>query len=529
MYLTQSLHRARQQHPARIASIHRGRQRTFAEQADRVARLAGGLLALGVEPGDRVAILALNSDRYLEYLMAVPWADAVLVPVNTRWAAAEIVDCLRDAEARLLVVDDDFARLATELAARCPSVRRVIHAGDGPAPAGCLDDEELIGSTAPVPDARRGGAALAALFYTGGTTGRPKGVMLSHDNLLTSALGCLTAGFMATPRGRFLHSAPMFHLGDLAHWLMQALVGNTQVTVPKFAPAEVLSALAEHAITDLFLAPTMLQALLDHPEFGRHDLRAVRRIVYAAAPMPPDLLDRVSDSFPGVELVQGYGMTELAPVATLLGPADHADRTAHRYSAGRAAAHSEIRVAGPDGTDAPIGTVGEILCRGGHVMLGYWRRPDLTAAVVRDGWMHTGDAGYLDADGYLYVVDRIKDMIITGGENVYSAEVESVLRDHPAVSACAVIGLPDRRYGERVHAVVVASGAVTADQLRAHVKRHLAGYKTPRSIDFVDELPVSNAGKILKHQLRDRYRGQEAGDVGGQQPQGRESEQVGRA
>ncbi|GAA1642569.1 long-chain fatty acid--CoA ligase [Nocardia ninae] len=438
------------------------------------------------------------------------------------------MDCLRDAEVRVLVVDDGFAGLAAALCAGCPDLSRVVYADDGPTPAGCVGYEALLDAAEPIPDARRGGDALAALFYTGGTTGRPKGVMLSHTNLLTSALGCMAGGFMATPRGRFLHSAPMFHLGDLAHWLMQALAGNTQVTVPKFEPAAVLSVLAAQHITDLFLAPTMLQALLDHPEFGRHDLRAVRRIVYAAAPMPPDLLDRVSDSFPDVELVQGYGMTELAPVATLLGPADHAEGGEHRYSAGRPAAHSEIRVVGPDGVDTAVGAVGEILCRGAHVMGGYWRRPDLTAAAVRDGWMYTGDAGYLDADGYLYVVDRIKDMVITGGENVYSAEVEAVLRDHPAVSACAVIGLPDKRFGERVHAVIVGDGAVTADELRAHVKRRLAGYKAPRSVDFVDELPVSNAGKVLKHELRDRYRGQ-LGEVPGQLPQGRESEEVGRA
>lgn len=529
MYLTQPLHRALQQYPDRIATVHAGREQSFAGHIDRVARLAGGLRSLGVEPGDRIAIAALNSDRYLEYLMAVPWADAVLVPVNTRWAVAEMVDCLRDADVRVLLVDRDFAGLAGELCARCPGLIQVVYADDGPTPPGCLGYEALLEVAAPVADARRGGDALAALFYTGGTTGRPKGVMLSHTNLLTSALGCLAGGFMTTAGGRFLHSAPMFHLGDLAHWLMQSIAGNTQITVPKFEPAAVLAALVDHRVTDLFLAPTMLQAVLDHPGFGSYDLRRVRRIVYAAAPMPPDLLDRVSASFPEVELVQGYGMTELAPVATLLGPADHAAGSAHRYSAGRPAAHSEIKVAGPDGAAAAVGVVGEILCRGAHVMRGYWRRPELTAAAVRDGWMHTGDAGYLDADGFLFVVDRIKDMIITGGENVYSAEVEAVLRDHPAVSACAVIGLPDRQFGERVHALVVpADRAVTADELRAHVKRRLAGYKAPRSVDFVGELPVSNAGKILKHELRARYAGQ-FGDASGQQSQGREPEQLGRA
>lgn len=506
MYLTQPLHRALQQHPERIACIYADRERTFAEFAERVARLAGGLHQLGVRSGHRVAMLALNSDRYLEYLAAVPWADGVLVPVNTRWSASEIGHALRDCEAQVLLIDDEFMPMLPELRASVPVLRKVIYVGDGSA-NGLVDYEELVAGSDPVSDARRGGDALAALFYTGGTTGLAKGVMLSHANLMVSALGCAAVGYWVTQGGRYLHSAPMFHLADLCLWMAHSLAGNTHVIVPKFDPTAVLAAVAKHRVTDLFLVPTMIQMLVDHPGAAGYDLSSVRRFCYGASPISEAVLQRTMRLLPDVGLAQAYGMTELSPVATLLGPDDHRGGTARLRSAGRAAPHSEVRIVDERDNEVPRGTVGEIVCRGGHVMLGYWKQPEATAAAVRDGWMHTGDGGYMDQDGYLYVVDRIKDMIVSGGENVYSAEVENALCQHPAVAACAVIGVPDPTYGERVHAVVVAApGAdVTAEALRAHAKGLIAGYKAPRTFEFVDELPRSGAGKVLKRELRRRH------------------------
>jgi acyl-CoA synthetase (AMP-forming)/AMP-acid ligase II len=505
MHLTQGLHRACQATPDGTATVFGDRVRTFAEHADRIARLARGLHDVGVRPGDRVAVLSLNSDRYAEYLLAVPWADAVLNPVNIRWSPAEIAYSLADSGTGVLLVDDVFAPMVPALRQAVPGLTTLIHCGDGPAPDGMLGYEDLVASSSPVPDARRGGDSLAGLFYTGGTTGFPKGVMLTHRNLVTSALGTVATGQLLGPGARFLHAAPMFHLADLAAWAGQVMLGGRHVMVPFFEPAAVLAAVEKHRVTDILLVPTMIQMLVDHPAIGDHDLSSLRRLLYGGSVISEGVLERTMRVLPDVKLTQAYGMTELAPVATLLGPDDH--RGDRIRSAGRAAPHTEVEVVTPDGAVAKTGTVGEIRVRGDNVMAGYWNSPDETAAVLRDGWMHTGDAGYLDADGFLHVVDRLKDMIITGGENVYSAEVENALSRHPAVQSAAVIGLPDERWGERVHACVVTAPdtTVTAGELQAFLREHIAGYKVPRSIDFVGELPTSGAGKVLKRVLRESH------------------------
>ncbi|MGD0702171.1 MAG: long-chain-fatty-acid--CoA ligase [Trebonia sp.] len=505
MYLTQGLHRAVQQRPDHVMTIYGDRRRTFAEAAGRVARLAGALLELGVRPGDRVAMLSLNSDRYSEYLLALPWADAVLNPVNTRWSAAEIAYSLRDSDSRVLLVDDTFAPMLPALREAFPELATVIHVGDGPAPDGALGYEDLIAAADPVEDVRRGGGDLAGVFYTGGTTGFPKGVMLSHDNLGISWLGSAACGYLPGPGSRTLHTAPMFHLADMTAWGVTLQAGGTHVILPSFDPRTVLATIAEHRVTDALLVPTMIQLLVDYPDVGDFDLTSLRAVLYGASPMTRAVLERAMKTLPGASFTQAYGMTELAPVATLLSPADH--EAGYLRSAGRAAPHAEIRVLDPFGAEVPNGTVGEVACRGGHVMLGYWNKPEETAAALRDGWMHTGDGGYLDDQGYLYVVDRIKDMIVTGGENVYSAEVENAVAAHPAVAQCAVIGVPDPDWGERVHAVVVLrpGATLTHEELRAHAKSLIAGYKAPRSMEIVGQLPLSGAGKVLKRDLRQKY------------------------
>jgi acyl-CoA synthetase (AMP-forming)/AMP-acid ligase II len=251
----------------------------------------------------------------------------------------------------------------------------------------------------------------------------------------------------------------------------------------------------------------MIQMIVDHPRVRDFDLSSVRGIVYGASPIAQAVLERAMRAFPQARFAQAYGMTELSPVATLLGPEDHL--AGRLRSAGRAAPHAEVRIADAEDNEVPRGTVGEILVRGGHVMLGYWNRPEETEAALRGGWMHTGDGGYMDDEGYVYIVDRMKDMIVSGGENVYSAEVENAVSAHPSVAACAVIGVPDEEWGERVHAVIVChpGATVTVEEIRDHAKQSIAGYKTPRTIELVDALPVSGAGKILKRELRKQYWG----------------------
>jgi len=506
MYLTQGLHRAVRATPDATMTVCAGRVRSFADGADRVARLAGAFRSLGIGEGDRVAILSLNSDRYAEYLLATPWAGAVLNPINIRWSAAEIAYSLRDSDTRTLLIDDTFLPLLPELRSSSTDLVNVIHCGDGAAPAGLLSYEELVATGDPVPDAHRRGSDLAGLFYTGGTSGHPKGVMLTHDNLMTSALGCLASGLFLTSGGPLLHAAPMFHLADLAIWLAQICRGGTHVFIPAFRPDWVLEAIQRHGITDLLLVPTMVQMLVDDPALSDYDTSSLQAVLYGGSPISAALLERAAQRLPTASFVQAYGMTEVSPVATLLAPEDHDDPVLRR-SGGRAAPHSEVRIVGEDDTELPRGQVGEIAVRGAHVMAGYWGRPDETAAALRGGWMHTGDAGYLDERGYVFVVDRIKDMIVSGGENVYSVEVENALARHPAIATCAVIGVPDERWGERVHAVVVLTAGQQAsdEELREFCKTLIGGYKIPRSFEIVDALPLSAAGKVLKRELRAKF------------------------
>jgi len=502
MYLTQPLHSAVQHGGSRPLTIYGDRVRSVAECADRVARLAAGLRALGVRRGDRVALFGANSDRYHEALLGVAWAGGVVVPLNSRWTPDEVGFALADCAATV-VIADEMRLPVVELVRDHAGVRAVMVMSDGSPPAGAISFDDLVAEHAPTPDSRRGGDELLGIFYTGGTTGRPKGVMLSHDNVFASAWGSLATGHFITPDGRLLHAAPMFHLADFAIWIAGLLTGGTHVIVDGFTPDGVLTAIERHAVTDVLLVPTMVQVLADFPDAGRFDTSSLVRLIYGGSPMPEATLAAARKMFPQAGFVQAYGMTELSPVATLLGPAEH-DVPGLIRSAGRAAPHAEVRIVDPAGGEVAAGVVGEVAVRGDHVMAGYWQRPEETAQVLRDGWLLTGDAGYLDEHGFLFVVDRIKDMIITGDENVYSAEVENVLSQHPAVAACAVIGLPDAQWGERVHALVVPAGGaeVSVDELRAFCRGKLAGYKIPRGVEFVTSLPTSAAGKVLKRRLR---------------------------
>lgn len=510
MYITQPLHRALQQHPDRTALICGTRKTSFRQMADRVGRLAAGLRDVGMRDGDRVAILSLNSDRYFEYLIAVPWGGGVINPCNTRWSVAELAYSLDDSGSRILLVDDQFLPVARDLKARCADLDVIIHIGDAPTAPDMLNYEDLIGRSQPMEDALRRDADLLGLFYTGGTTGTPKGVMLTHANFMSSALALASENIIARG-GVFLHAAPMFHMADLGCSAVAWLLGNTHSFIPAFNPQAVAEVTERDRVTDTLLVPTMVQMLVDHPVMAEgRDMGSLRSILYGGSSIAEAVLDRALAALPEVSFYQAYGMTELAPVATILPAAYHRPegRVGDKLrSGGRAACCTEIRVADLAGNPLPPGGKGEVLVRGPNVMKGYWNKPEQTAAALRGGWMHTGDAGYLDADGFLFIIDRMKDMIISGGENIYSAEVENALARHPAVQTCAVIGIPDEKWGEAVHGFVILKPgqAATQEELTAHCRQLIAGYKCPRSIEFVPDLPLSGPGKILKTELRKRF------------------------
>ncbi|WP_321916108.1 MULTISPECIES: long-chain fatty acid--CoA ligase [unclassified Paraburkholderia] len=515
MYLTQGLQRSLQQRPNEIAVRYLGRSLTFAEFGERVARLAGALLQLGVKMGDRVALLSLNSQRYLEYSMAVPWCGAVLNPVNTRWSVAEIAYSLDDSGTAVLIVDDTFKDIAFKVAAASKVEFRLVYAGDGALPEGMMSYEVLIEQAEAVEDAYRHGDDLAGIFYTGGTTGFPKGVMLSHANLVSGAVNTLINGAFGKDAS-YLHVMPMFHLADFAVTVALFMTGGTHVVAPSFDPGRTLETISQARVTNAMLAPTMIQMCLDwlerHSELGAQlDLSSLVGLIYGASPMSQTLLARTRKAFTSVQLMQGYGMTELAPLATVLMPEHHSEAgvaSGKIRSVGTPVPTVELRIVDVDDREVTRGVVGEVTVRGPNVMLGYWNRPEATASAIRNGWMHTGDGGYMDEDGFVYLVDRLKDMIISGGENVYSVEVENALGSHPAVAQVAVIGVPHEKWGESVHAVIVLKPGTntTLESIQTHCRELIAGYKCPRSVEFVRSLPLSSVGKVLKSELRKSWR-----------------------
>ncbi|MBG9388023.1 acyl-CoA synthetase [Caenimonas aquaedulcis] len=511
MQITQFVRRAARLHPHRDGFRVDGRARTWAQSMGRIPRMAQLLQAQGVAEGDRVAVLAMNSDTYGELLFAIPWAGAVAVPMNIRLAVPENVYTLNHSGASVLVVDESFADAAAELAAQCAGIRSVIYMGNASARSGMVELEAALEGLPGVAESARRGDDLYAIFYTGGTTGYPKGVMLSHANAVSLALSWLAALPPGEEHIVHMHVGGLFHLSGAAYlWYTTACAG-TNVFLPKFEALPVMKAIAAHRVNSTVLIPTMVNMMLSHPDFAQHDLTSVRQCIYGGSPIPEPVLLAAMEKLPGWRFVHAYGMTETAGMATTLPACYHVlegPLAGKRLSAGRSSAVCEVRITRADGSEADTGEVGEIAIRGPNVMLGYWRDPAATQACLRGGWMHSGDAAYMDADGFIYIVDRIKDMIVTGGENVYSAEVENAIHRHPAVREAAVIGIPDAKWGETVHAVVVLAEGMSLDAqaLIAHCRTLIAPYKCPKSVDIRTEpLPKTAAGKITKKPLREPY------------------------
>ncbi|RSN67113.1 acyl-CoA synthetase [Actinomadura sp. WAC 06369] len=489
--------------PDAAALVHGGRTLTYAGLLRRVSGLAHGLRALGVRHGDRVGYLGPNHPAFLETLFATGTLGAVFVPLNTRLAGPEIAHQLADAGVSVLVHAPSHAGLVGGVRARVPVREHVALDGPGPWAHGYAEVRAAAGEAGAAPiDVPVSLDDPCMIMYTSGTTGAAKGATLTHGNITWNAVNVLidhdlTAGEVA------LVSAPLFHTAGLNMLALPVLLkGGACVLVPAFDPAATLDLIAEHRVTFVFGVPTMFQRVAREPGWDAADLSSLRILTCGGAPVPPSLIETYQKR--GLTFLQGYGMTEAAPGALFL---DAAHAEAKAGSAGVPHFFSDVRVVAPDMTDVPPGETGEIVVRGPHVMRGYWGRPDATAAAFTDGWFRSGDAARLDEDGYAYIVDRIKDVIISGGENVYPAEVEHAILADPDVLECAVIGVPDETWGEVGRAVFVPrpGSGLTGDAVLARLDGRLARYKVPKSAVAAAELPRNASGKILKGRLREEY------------------------
>ncbi len=487
---------------------------TFAELLGRLHRVANALTGLAA-PGDRIAVLAENRLEYIDLYYGVPAAGMGLAVLNYRLNTRELVKIIDDAGATVLFTEPEHLERVREVRHELTSVRHVIVMGPTELASDGLRDDELtyddvVGAAADTaPTAAVDPGSMAWLIYTSGTTGMPKGAMLSHRSLLAAV--CNSAiGWDSSPNEVALFPWPLCHVAGYSI-LGSHLKGNPVVLMRAYEPEAFLAHIERFGVTSTSLAPTMLNMLLDHPAIERYDTSSIRRLGYGAAAMPAEVLRKAMARFPDAGFGTGFGMTELS------GNVFHLNAEAHRRaletgsevlrSVGRQLPLSCVRIVDDAMNDVPVGEVGELVVRGDQVLVGYWNRPEATAEAFAGGWFHTGDLGRWDAEGNAYIVDRKKDMIITGGENVYSREVEEVLYQHPAVVEAAVIGVPDVHWGENVVAVIQRrpGHGVTAEEIVAHCRSQLAGYKKPKQVVFTDDaLPRNAAGKILKRDLRER-------------------------
>jgi long-chain acyl-CoA synthetase len=492
--------------PERVAIYFEGQRLSYGDLDRRTSQIANALIAEGLRPQARIAILCKNSPAFFELWFGAAKANVVLVPVNFRLAPPEVAYVVEHARAELLFVGADFYPLVREIAHELKSVRRII-ALDGPNAAFTDYVAWAAGQSQSDPALPVAISDCAIQMYTSGTTGYPKGAQLSHANLLTLLPGALRQLGAWHENDVSLVCMPLFHIGGSGWALVGLYCGVENVLLRDPDPVAILRVVPEFRITKAFLVPALLLFLLQAPQCQATDFSSLELILYGASPAPIDLVRNARRVF-GCGLAQLYGLTETTGAITYLPPEDHGEHAIARLkSCGKPLSGVEIRVVDALGNDVAIGEVGEIVCRSPQVMLGYWNEPEATNRSIRDGWFYTGDAGYLDQDGYVYIYDRVKDMIISGGENIYPAEVESALFGHPAVADVAVIGVPDDKWGEAARAIVVKKPGVDVkpEELIDFARRRIAGYKVPRSVDFVDALPRNAAGKILKRELRKPY------------------------
>jgi acyl-CoA synthetase (AMP-forming)/AMP-acid ligase II len=481
---------------------------TWAEIHARIEAIARALIGIGFKPGDRMAIMALNSPRYYELQYAVLWAGGTVVPINTRYAAREMIYCLDDLDGAWLCADDDMLLRLEGVRSSLHGTQGLLFIGTRECPDGYVGWETLLQGESGIALPEVSVSDIAIIYYTGGTTGLPKGVMLAHSQVLAGAQAWAAAFHHdLSETDVYLHVAPMFHMADGIMCFAGAIAACRNVFMGKFDLQPLVDTCNRYHVSWITLVPTMARMICTFLTETGQTMPSLRLMVYGAAPMPRAILDLVMKTFPKIELYHGYGATEALSI-TILGPEHHTlDEQGEKMmrSCGRPFRGVLLSIQDANRHMLPPGQVGEVCIRSNAVMKGYWNKPALTREVIVDKWYRSGDAGYLDEHGYLFLVDRVKDMLITGGENVYSAEVENVLALHPAVDECAVIGLPDEKWGELVHAVVrlKKDRTATGAELQQHCRGHLAGYKVPKSVEITDKpLPKTPVGKLNKGELK---------------------------
>jgi acyl-CoA synthetase (AMP-forming)/AMP-acid ligase II len=479
---------------------------TFSQHLDRVLRLADGMQSqLGIGRSERFAVLALNSHEYLEMYHAGFMGRGVINPLNLRLAPKELEFILKDSDCRVVFVDAPFANVV-ERVRKDAGVEKVVLIGEGDVAHDVKFDELIDAGRAVVPEEPEEEDPVI-LMYTGGTTGLPKGVLIDSRAAMLDMYK-IGSQFPFTSDYVYLHQTPMFHAASFGGILTIPAIGGVTTFIPLFDPGQVMDAIERHNVTTTVMVPTMVQMLLDHPAFKPERLSSLKILVYGASPMPTALVERLLALFPSLDIYQGYGMTESCGLLTVLGAEEHRLGGELLKSAGRPLPGTMLSIQDMDGNLLPPGETGEVCARSGNFMREYWNRPEQTAKSFAGGWYHSGDAGFLDKQGYLFLVDRVKDMIVSGGENIYSAEVENALASHPAVAQVAVIGIPSDKWGESVHAIVVlqAGATPTEEELQEWTRERIAGYKVPKSVEFrTDPLPLSGALKVLKRDLRAPY------------------------
>ena len=493
--------------PDVTAQIFDGRETTYGELDRRASQVANGLIAEGIAPDSRVGAIGKNSDYYFEILLGACKARGVVVGVNWRLAAPEVEYVLNDAKVEVLFVGAEFADLIAQIAANVPTLRKIIaidggHA-DWPAFTDWRDAQDDADPMIPI----AAGDDVIQL-YTSGTTGHPKGVQLTNANYSAVFQQAIDSGWADWDQNdvNFV-CMPLFHVAGVNVGLLGLAQGTKNVILKDVDPGVIIELVETHGVTILFMVPAVILFVLSHPNCADANLSTVRMVIYGASPIAQDLLEKAKARF-GCPFTQVYGLTETTGSATYLPDEDHAPERGKLRSCGKPNPGTEIRCVDDAGKDVPQGAVGEILIRHSAVMKGYWNRSDATAeAIDGDGWFRSGDAGYFDEEGYLYIHDRVKDMIVSGGENVYPAEVENALFSHPKVADVAVVGVPSERWGEAVHAVVVPAPGeeVSEADIIAFAKEKIAGYKVPKSVTFIEALPRNPSGKVLRRELRAPY------------------------